>query len=97
MQVPYTQTKNRNQRLLVRFIVHERLYHMVITNNKEDTSMKTKKRTNKKIIPYSQAHRRRYPNAAGKRYYLDKAVDYALAAATSLGTVTILLFCMTFA
>ena len=59
--------------------------------------MKTKKRTNKKIIPNSQAHRRRYPNAAGKRYYLDKAVDYALAAATSLGTVTILLFFMTFA
>ena len=59
--------------------------------------MKTKKHTSKKIIPYSKAHRRPYPNAAGKRYYLDKFVDYALAAATSLGTVTILLFFMTFA
>ena len=59
--------------------------------------MKTKKRSNKKIIPYSQSHRRRYPNAAGKRYYLDKALDYALAAVTSVGTVTILLFFMTFA
>ena len=70
---------------------------MVITQNKEDTPMKTKKRTNKKIIPYSRAHRRPFPNAAGKRYYVDKAIDYALAAATSLGTVTILLFFMTFA
>ena len=59
--------------------------------------MKTKKHTNKKIIPYSRAHRRPFPNAAGKRYYMKKAIDYALAAATSLGTVTILLFFMTFA
>lgn len=33
-----------------------------------------------------------YPNAAERSYYMNKALDWALAAATSLGTVTILLF-----
>lgn len=59
--------------------------------------MKTTMRRNKKIIPYSKARRHTFPNAAEKRYYMNKAVDYALAAATSLGTVTILMFLITLA
>lgn len=36
-----------------------------------------------------------FPNAAEGHYYWSKILDYALAAATSLGTVTILFFFMT--
>lgn len=43
------------------------------------------------VIPF-RSRKGNYPNAAERGYYLDKALDYALAAATSLGTVTILLF-----
>lgn len=57
--------------------------------------MKTTMHRNKKIIPCAKARRRPFPNAAEKCYYLNKAMDYALAAATSLGTVTILMFLMT--
>lgn len=32
------------------------------------------------------------PNARSKRYYIDKLVDWALAAVTSLGAVTALFF-----
>ena len=38
---------------------------------------------------------RPFPNAAESRYYRGRILDYALAAATSLGTVTILLFFIT--
>lgn len=57
--------------------------------------MKTRKHSTRKIIPYSRS--KSYPNAADKRYYLEKAVDYALTAATGIGTVTIFLFFLTFA
>lgn len=59
--------------------------------------MKRTMHHNTKIIPYSKAYRRPFPNAAEKRYYLDRAIDYALAAATSLGTVTILIFLISLA
>lgn len=42
------------------------------------------------IIPFSQRKGYSYPNAAERGYFLSKAVDYALAALTSLGTVVIL-------
>ena len=39
--------------------------------------------------------RRRYPNGAGKQYFLEKLVNGMLAAATGLGAVTALLFLIT--
>lgn len=55
--------------------------------------MKTSyRRPHSNVIPYPQTHRRAYPNAAEHNRLLNKALDYALAAATSLGTVTILVF-----
>lgn len=44
------------------------------------------------VIPFSQRKGYAYPNAAERSYFVNKALDYALAAATSLGTVAILLF-----
>ena len=40
-------------------------------------------------------YRRPYPNAADPQYFIDKLVDAALAVATSLGTVTIIFFLIT--
>ena len=42
------------------------------------------------IIPFSRRKGYAYPNAAEQGYFLNKAVDCALAALTSLGTVVIL-------
>lgn len=44
----------------------------------------------KKIIRYRPAHR--YPNAADKRYYLDRFADGILSVATACGAVTIFAF-----
>ena len=46
-----------------------------------------KKQVNRsaKIIPFC-------PNAKNKQYYIDKFFDYALAAVTSMGAVTAMLF-----
>lgn len=46
-----------------------------------------KKQVNRsaKIIPFC-------PHQKNRQYYLDKAVDYALAAVTSMGAVTAMLF-----
>lgn len=44
------------------------------------------------VIPFSQRKGYAYPNAAERGYFMNKAMDCALAAATSLGTVAILLF-----
>lgn len=38
---------------------------------------------------------RRYPNAANRRYFLDKAADLLLSAAICVGTITILFFLVT--
>lgn len=38
-----------------------------------------------------------YPNAANRRYFLEKALDHMLAAAVCLGLVTIVLFLFTLA
>ena len=40
-------------------------------------------------------NRRPYPNAADPQYFIDKLVDGALAVATSMGALTILLFLIT--
>lgn len=45
-----------------------------------------------KVIPFPYAGLSVYPGAADKQYYIDKAVDYALATVTSLGAVTALAF-----
>ena len=47
--------------------------------------MKKQATRNAKIIPFC-------PNAKNKQYYVDKFVDYALAAVASMGAVTALLF-----
>jgi len=47
------------------------------------------------IIPIRQSKSYTYPNAATNRYYLEKALDYLLAAVTSIGTVTALVFFIT--
>lgn len=52
----------------------------------------TMKCQHRNIIPFQSRKGYAYPNAAESRYYMGKALDYALAAATSLGTITILLF-----
>ena len=65
---------------------------------KEDTTMKTNitYRRNTKIIRYSPRKVSLYPNAATPREILDKALDYVLTAATSVGIVTILVCLFTF-
>ena len=45
-----------------------------------------------KIIPFPDSTLSIYPGAADRQYYIDKAVDYAFAAITSLGTVVALAF-----
>lgn len=45
-----------------------------------------------KVIPFRSRKGRRFPNAAEGRYYIAKAVDYALTAATGAGLVTAVLF-----
>ena len=52
--------------------------------------MKAKRNT--KVIPFRRRKGYRYPNAAETRYYVEKAVDYALTAATGAGLATALLF-----
>lgn len=44
------------------------------------------------VISFKRRKGYAYPNAAERGYFLNKALDYALAAATSLGTITILFF-----
>ena len=59
---------------------------MVITHFKEDKHMKrTNKTASRKVIPFC-------PNAKNRQYYVDKAIDYALAFFTSMGAVTAMLF-----
>ena len=43
----------------------------------------------------SSRTRRNYPNAADRRYFLDKAADSILSAAICVGVVTILFFLVT--
>lgn len=45
-----------------------------------------------KVIPFPGSAIRVYPGSADRQYYMNKAMDYALAAVTSLGTVTALVF-----
>lgn len=45
-----------------------------------------------KIISFRSRKARRFPNAAERRYYFAKAVDYALTAATGAGLATAVLF-----
>ena len=49
----------------------------------------------RKIIRYRKPHCHPYPNAAEKQYYRNKLLDYALAAATCLGAITVLLVFIT--
>ena len=51
-----------------------------------------KKYAKSNIIPYRSFRAHRYPNAADTKYYIDKFLDWVLAAAISLGTVSTLLF-----
>ncbi|MBQ2785328.1 MAG: hypothetical protein IJF02_02340 [Oscillospiraceae bacterium] len=53
-------------------------------------------RRNSKIIRYTPRKASFYPNAATPRELLNKALDYALTAATSAGIVTILVCLFTF-
>ncbi len=48
-----------------------------------------------KVISYRKFYAARYPNAAKPGYLFQKALDLALAAAISLGTVTTLFFMFT--
>lgn len=47
------------------------------------------------MIRSRRPYARRYPNGAGKQYFLEKLVGGLLAAATGLGAVTALLFLIT--
>ena len=44
----------------------------------------------RKVIRYRKPSR--YPNAADRRYYIDRLTDILLSAATACGAVTILAF-----
>lgn len=48
-------------------------------------------KTSRKIIPYRPV-KGFCPHAKDRQYYLDKLTDWALAAVTSIGAVTALLF-----
>lgn len=48
-----------------------------------------------KVISYRRFYSARYPNAAAPGYLFQKLMDWALAAAISLGTVTTLFFMFT--
>lgn len=54
--------------------------------------MKKKAIRHPNVISFRNRKGYAYPNAAERDYFVNKALDYALAAATSLGTVTILFF-----
>lgn len=54
-------------------------------------SIRRSKHQNQLYIHY----RRPCPNAADPQYFIDKLVDGALAVATGMGTLTILLFLIT--
>ena len=53
-------------------------------------------RRNNKVIRYNPGKASLYPNAATQQEILEKALDYALTAATSAGIVTILVCLFTF-
>ena len=66
------------------------VYHSIIKRKQGGHTMKTA--NNSKIIPFRSRKTRRFPNAAERRYYFDKAIDYALTAATGAGLATAVLF-----
>ena len=49
-------------------------------------------KNNTKVVPFRNRKGYRFPNAAERRYYLDKALELALTAATGAGLVTAVLF-----
>lgn len=51
---------------------------------------RTAKCCRKNMIHFRRKYR--YPNAAERRYYLDRISDWFLAAATACGTITIVIF-----
>ena len=63
------------------------------TKNKEETSMKTRKRIRN---PYAPKIRRYiYPNAADRSYFVEKFLDGVTAVLSSMGIITILFFLIT--
>ena len=49
-----------------------------------------KQQKNTKVIPFRRGHR--FPNAAERGHFLDKALDFMLTAAASAGLLSALLF-----
>lgn len=49
-------------------------------------------KNNTKVVPFRNRKGYRFPNAAERRYYFDKALEMALTAATGAGLVTAVLF-----
>ena len=65
------------------------VYHPIIKRKQGGNTMKN---ANNNVISFRSRKSRRFPNAAERRYYFDKAVDYALTAATGAGLATAVLF-----
>ncbi len=54
--------------------------------------MKKTKNAQKKVIPFRSAYAPKYPNAADRRYYLQKIGDYLLSAVTGFGLGAAMIF-----
>lgn len=76
-----------NIRFKVLFIVLNLCYPVVtLKTPKEEMNMKTA--AIRRTVPTTPA----YPNAASRRYFLNRLLDGALAVATAVGTITALVF-----
>lgn len=54
--------------------------------------MKKAKKTQQKVIPFRSMGGAKYPNAADRRYYLQKIGDYALSTVTGFGLGVAMIF-----
>lgn len=54
--------------------------------------MKKVKNAQKKVIPFRCAHAPKYPNAADRRYYMNKIADHLLTGVTGFGIGVAMIF-----
>ena len=90
MQYPQ---KRKNVRLFfftVRFIGQYVLYPVITNKFREDTNM-TRNMNTAKIIRFRDRRGPAYPNAAERRYYINKALDYTISLVGAAGAVSALL------
>ena len=54
--------------------------------------MKSNNSNNAKVIPFRPAHAPKYPNAADRKYYVDKVINYLLTGVTGFGIGVAMIF-----